>query len=73
MRERGREKRWIGERPLYLAELLGVELVEDRRRSGGSASSPSLAAPMATQARVWGKRAAARIGEGFPGGGAVLI
>ena len=36
-RERGREKGWVGERPLYLAELLGVELVVEERRNGDAA------------------------------------
>jgi hypothetical protein len=33
-RERDREKGWVGGRPLYLAELLGVELVVEERRNG---------------------------------------
>ena len=36
-RERDREKGWVGERPLYLAELLGVELVVEERRNGDAA------------------------------------
>ena len=36
-RERDREKGWVGERPLCLAELLGVELIVEERRNGDAA------------------------------------
>jgi hypothetical protein len=36
-REKDREKGWVGEHPLYLAELLGVELVVEERRNGDAA------------------------------------
>jgi hypothetical protein len=32
-REKDREKGWVSERPLYLTELLGIELIVEERRN----------------------------------------
>ena len=51
----GRRGKGAGDVAHHDSELRGCVADEVRRRNGGSASSPSSAAPKAARARVWGK------------------